>query len=246
MPVRAAYRQGPMETRRTTRLLCIADPRGDGGAITRVVEQCHDRDIQGLAVVGDLAGPGAPVKGFRQVFHALGQTGLTAFWVPGSRDAPIQGYLHEAYNTEMVFPSLHGVHGTAALAPDGHVLVAGLGGAVDDDPDATRDETNELRYPRWEPEYRLKVLREFDEHEMLLLFSTPPAHKGHPGGGSEVLAELINTWRPRIVVCGGPRRSETLGKSLVVSPGPLAEGCYAIADFQTREAELETLGAVVR
>lgn len=32
------------------------------------------------------------------------------------------------------YPSLHGVHGTAAFAP-GTVLVAGFGGEVDDDPE---------------------------------------------------------------------------------------------------------------
>jgi hypothetical protein len=38
--------------------------------------------------------------------------------------------------------------------------------------DEARDETQRLRYPRWEPEF---------------------------------LAELVNTYRPRIVVCAGER-----------------------------------------
>lgn len=234
-----------MEHRRTTRLLCIADPRGDGGVITRTLEVTRGRDVDAIAAVGDLAGLGASAKGFRAVLHALGESGLPAYWVPGPRDAPVQDYLREAQNSEIVFPLLHGVHGTAAFAP-GHILVAGMGGTVDDDADAARDEVAELRYPRWEAEYRLKLVREFGEHELVLLFWSMPAHKGHHSAGSEALAGLVNTHRPRLVVCGGPPGSATLGTSLVVSPGSLADGCFAIADLQAREARLEVLPAVVR
>jgi Icc-related predicted phosphoesterase len=101
------------------------------------------------------------------------------------------------------------------------------------------DELERLRYPRWEPEYRLKLLHELDEHQLVLLFATPPAHKGLGLDGSEVLAELITTYRPRLVVSGGVRGSEWLGRTLVVAPGELADGHYAVADLHAREAELE-------
>jgi hypothetical protein len=234
-----------MSSQRTTRLLCIADPRGDDAAVANALTATRGREIHGIAMVGDLAGATAP-KSFRAVFQALGRSGLPAYWVPGSRDAPVGDYLREAYNMEIVFPFLHGVHGTAALAPDHHLLLAGMGGAIDDDPDASRDEVGELRYPRWEAEYRLKIVREFEELELTLLCWTPPAHKGQHAAGSEALAEFINTHRPRLVICGGPRGSRMLGKSLVVGPGSLAEGRYAIADVYAREVELETLAAAVR
>jgi Icc-related predicted phosphoesterase len=60
-----------------------------------------------------------------------------------------------------------------------------------------------------------------------------------------VLAELVSTYRPRLVVCGGERGTELLGRSLVVAPGSLQDGHYAIADLHSRTAELEELGAVV-
>jgi Icc-related predicted phosphoesterase len=37
--------------------------------------------------------------------------------------------------------------------------------------------------------------------------------------------------------------TQILGRSLVVSPGSLAEGCYAIADLHSREAQLEQFAA---
>jgi hypothetical protein len=154
----------------------------------------------------------------------------------------VDGYLREAYNMETVFTSLHGVHGTCAFAP-GPVLFAGLGGDVDDDPDGPRQEQSSLRYPRWEAEYRLKLLRELKDYELVLLFSTPPAHKGLDNPGSEALAELVATYRARLVVCAGERGSELIGRSLVVAPGSLADGHYAVADLHEREAEMEELTA---
>ena len=120
----------------------------------------------------------------------------------------------------------------------GHVLVAGFGGEVDDDPEGARDERQRLRYPRWEAEYRLKLIgRELSEREHpILLFATPPAHKGLGTEGSEALAELAATHRARLVVCGGEPRSMMLGRTLVVAPGSLADCSYAIADLHARTA----------
>ena len=80
---------------------------------------------------------------YRSLFRALGATGVDTYWVPGPSDAPVGAYLREAHNIEIAYPSLHGVHGTAAFAP-GTVLVAGFGGEVVDDPSGERDEVDRL------------------------------------------------------------------------------------------------------
>jgi Icc-related predicted phosphoesterase len=234
-----------MASQRVTKVLCAAEPRGGGPALERLLEVAEQRDVDAVAVVGDLSGEPGGAASFRTVFRALAAGGRPTYWVPGPGDAPVSDYLREAHNIEVVFSSVRGVHGTVAYAPDGHVVFAGLGGEVSDDPDAPRDELQRLRYPRWEPEYRLKVVRELEEHQLVLLFATPPAHKGRGTGGSEALAELVATYRPRLVVCGGARGTELLGRSLVVAPGSLQDGHYAIADLHSREAELEELGAAV-
>jgi uncharacterized protein len=231
------------ETRQTrpqrlTRILCAADPRGSAEAVAALVRAAADRDVQAIAVVGDLSGGDDRQAGYRSVFRALGRAGHDTYWVPGPSDAPVEEYLREAHNIEVVHPFLHGVHGTVAFAP-GSVLVAGFGGEVQDDPAASRDELRRLRYPRWEVEYRLKLLeRELSEHDQLiLLFSTPPAHKGRGTAGSEALAELAVTHRARLVVCAGEPATMMLGRTLVVAPGCLAEGSYAVADLHARTAE---------
>ena len=80
-------------------------------------------------MVGDLGAPWSKPDTYRALFRALGESGLPAFWVPGQTDAPLGDYLRESSNMEVAYPLLRGVHGTAAIGP-GHVLVAGMGGAV--------------------------------------------------------------------------------------------------------------------
>ncbi len=220
----------------------LADPRGDIRAVEQLLDAADELDVHAVAVVGDLGAGRDKPAGYAALFRALRAGGRQAFWVPGPADAPVEGYLREAYNVEIVHPFLHGVHGTAAFSSD-HLVFAGHGGEVSDEPGGPRDEHERLRYPRWEPEYRLKLLRGLKPRQLVLLFATPPAHKYGGGGGSQALSELVNTYRPRIVVCGGEPGSFMLGRSLVVAPGPLTEGRYAVADVREREAELEELGA---
>jgi uncharacterized protein len=228
---------------RLTRLVCAADPGGSVEAIAAVVEAAERDDAQAIAVVGNLGAGGASPQSQRAVFRALAAADRPVFWVPGPDDAPVAAYLREAHSIEVVYGDLHGVHGTAALAP-GQVVVAGLGGEIADDADEPRDEIERLRYPRWEAEYRLKLLREWPEHERVLLFHTHPEHKGLERAGSDAVAELIGTFRPRVVVCGGDPSSEVLGRSLIVAPGRALDGRYAVVDLHKREARLAELQPV--
>lgn len=232
-----------MGGQRVTRVVCAADPRGSGEAIERLLDAAGDRGADVVALVGNLSDGQRMAEGYRPVFRALGARRMPAYWIPGPADAPVGHYLREAHNIEVVFPALHGVHGTAAFSPDGQVVFGGLGGEVGDDPADQREEHERLRYPGWEAEYRLKVLAELGEHERVLLFSTPAAHKGLGAPGSEVLAELVGTLRPRLVVCGGEPGQRMLGRSMVVAPGSLHDGRYAFVDLYAREAELAQLDA---
>ena len=232
-----------MSTQHVSRILCATEPRGAGPALDRLLEIAEQREVHAIALVGDLGGE-SDAETYRDLFRTLARADRPTYWVPGPGDAPVGTYLREAQNMEVVFPFLHGVHGTAAFASE-HVVVAGLGGEVSDDPDAIRDEVQRLRYPRWEPEYRLKLVRELGEHQLVLLFWTPPAHKGLGTPGSEALAELVATHRPRLVVCGGERGTELLGRSLIVAPGQLRDGHCAVADLHSRTAELEELPAAI-
>jgi hypothetical protein len=222
-----------------SRILCAADPSGSPDAIEELVAAGNERAVDAIALVGDIGDHDA---GARHVFRKLARASCPVFWVPGPDDVPIERYLQEAYSIETAFTRLRGVHGTAASVPGG-VLFAGFGGRVNDDLGQPRDERERLSYPRWEAEYRLKVLGEFDYDELVLLFWTPPAHKGLDRPGSEAVTELIGTYRPRVVVCAGERGVEELGRSLVVAPGCIRDGHYAVVDLHERTAVLQEVAA---
>jgi Icc-related predicted phosphoesterase len=229
-----------MAGERLTRVACAAGVSGSADALEALLSKTGDTDA--LMLVGDLGAPG-DTDSLRSVFRLLARSSHPIYYVPGPGDAPADRYLREAANIETVSPVLRGLHGSIAFAPGGHIVVAGFGGEVSDDPDAPRDETTRLSYPRWEPEYRLKVLHELDEHQFVLMFATPPEHKGLGIGGSELIAEMIGTHRPRMVVCGGERGTAMIGRSLIVAPGSLANGEYAIADMSSHEVSQETIAA---
>jgi Icc-related predicted phosphoesterase len=56
-----------------------------------------------------------------------------------------------------------------------------------------------------------------------------------------VLAELVGTYRPRLVVSGGEQRTGMLGRSLVVAPGSVRAGDYAVADLLEHSVDFERL-----
>jgi hypothetical protein len=224
-----------MSPQHLQKVLCACEPAGSVDALGRLLSVAGETDAQAIALVGDL---GTGHHGYRELFGALSRARVPVYWVPGSADAPAEVYLRESYNIELVFPLLHGVHGTAAFGPGTGVVIAGMGGDIRDDLDAPRDEQERLRYPRWEPAYRLKLLGLLDYNELVMLFHTPPAHKGRSVPGSEAVTELVGTYRPRLVVCGGEPGVELLGKSVVVAPGSLGDSRYALADLRAGTAEL--------
>jgi Icc-related predicted phosphoesterase len=232
-----------MTSQHLNRILCAGRPGDSSDGAERILEAASGEGAEVIALVGDLAED--PV-GYRDLFRTLAGAPQPVYWVPGAGDAPVDHYLKASYNIEAAFSMVRGLHGTAAFAPDTEVVFAGMGGEISDNPDAPREEQSRLRYPRWDAVYRLKVLDLLDYNELVMLFATAPAHKGHNTPGSEAVAELVGTYRPRLVVCGGPRGVEILGTSLVVAPGSLADGHYALAEVHAGTAELAELSVAAR
>jgi uncharacterized protein len=211
---------------RPDKLLALGGINGAVEPLAQALQNLTD-DVVAIGVVGDLGGPDTAPETYRAVFRTLGRAERPTYWVPGATDTPLRHYLHDTSGLEIAFPQLHGVHGRVADGP-GHVLYAGMGGEIVDGADdpPTGDE---LRYSGREAEYRLREIAEFKEHPLVLLFTTEPAHKGSRVPGSETVAELIKTYRPRLAIVAGEGVSEErLGTTLVVSPGRIDRGQYAV------------------
>ncbi|MGZ6582233.1 MAG: Hsp20 family protein [Gaiellaceae bacterium] len=218
-------------TRRLRQLLVLGEIRGRTDMLQRLLGKLSDANADAVALVGDLGAPWSKPSVHRAIIRALGETERPAFWVPGRWDGPLRDYLPAALAMEVIFPCLRGIHGTAALGA-GDVLFAGMGGVIEDDPSTLQGEDVLIRYPGWEVERRLRVIHAFDAPQKVFLFATPPAHKGLNSPGSQVLAELIKTHSPKLVIVAGEQPSrELLGKTLVVCPGRAEIGAYALIDL---------------
>jgi len=224
---------------RPDKLLALGGINGAVEPLAQALQNLTD-DIVAIGVVGDLGGPDTAPEIYRAVFRTLGRAERPTYWVPGTTDLALRHYLHDTSGLEIAFPQLHGVHGRVADGP-GHILYAGMGGEVVDgvdDPPAG----NELRYSGREAEYRLREIVEFKEHPLVMLFTTPPAHKGSRIPGSEAVAELIKTYRPRLAIVAGDGVSEErLGTTLVVSPGRIDRGQFAVIGLHDLSIEVGDL-----
>ena len=142
---------------------------------------------------------------------------------------------------ELVYPHLNGVHGTFAIGPS-HVLFAGWAadrGRAGIHPARGRATALSRLGGRVPPQ----TIGELKDYEKVFLFATQPAHKGLHAAGSETLAELINTYRPQLAVVAGNGVAETrLGRTLVVCPGRLEQGQYALIDLHELSVQARTLG----
>ena len=121
------------------KVLAVGGMNGEVELLENLFEELGDEPIDAVTLVGDLGAPWSKADTYRALFKALGHADLAAFWIPGPNDAPLGDYLRESYNMEIAYPKLRGVHGTAAMGPD-HVLFAGMGGEIVDDPDTVRAE----------------------------------------------------------------------------------------------------------
>ncbi|GIX07461.1 MAG: heat-stable protein [Candidatus Poribacteria bacterium] len=219
------------------RVVVAAEPQGELAALKRLIGRLFELRADALAITGNLLSSKAGGEEFAQFFETLAESSVPTYFVPGPEDVPMSAYLREAANIETVAPHLHGVHGTFAIAP-GFVVFAGFGGEVTDDPEALRKEDGRLFYPAWEVEYRFKFLRELKDYPKVFLFHSAPEHKGLGEQGSAVLAELIKTHQPRLVLIGGKApREEVLGTARVVGPGSLAEGHFAVVSLRGNQVE---------
>ncbi|NPB05395.1 MAG: hypothetical protein GXO08_03340 [Aquificae bacterium] len=180
------------------------------------------------------------VEVLNEFFKTLGETGVKTFIVPGKNDAPLKVYLRALAQMEEVYPNLRGVHETFANWGS-EFVVFGLGGKLNE---SVFEEDFVVKYPRWYAEYVLKFMYEMKPKRKLMVLHHPPIGKKVdvcPDGkhrGSAISNTLIKTFNPEIAIVGlAGRGYEKIGDTLVVNPGPMYEGYFAVVDAQDKKVE---------
>lgn len=180
----------------------------------------------------------ADARLYTRFLHILGALNRPTYIIPGHLDAPERIFLQASFNCGVVAPTVALVH--RSFAPMGRNFhVTGLGGRVTEE---RRETVWTIEYPFWEAALSFDFSYRLHQAH-ILLFHTPPAgtpldlHRGKHVGAWVVNA-LIMAYHPKIVFCGHAldgQGTTMIGDSLVVNPGPLAEGYYAILDTQEKK-----------
>jgi Icc-related predicted phosphoesterase len=188
-------------------------------------------------------------QSYANVFTLLGNLGVPVYLIPGEHDAPfttLTGALQAHWGTGRLILAHRAVH----ALPSGDA-VAGFGGLLT----AARDDARLLlHFPDWMAQNAFENLAAFssvfrEARRRIFLFAMPPraANLDLHGGthtGDETLNTIIKTYKPHLVCCGGSdgnRGVEVIDSALVVRPGSLVEGSYAVVDLDRMQAQLEWL-----
>jgi Icc-related predicted phosphoesterase len=244
-------------------VLAIADLRGHVKMLDPLAARCREYNCEAILIAGNIFTPGLRAEEWERALAQgrapaaqeaelhreeeqnsqvldifldwLGKLEIPAFIIPGVLDAPERLFVQGVVDHASISPRVALVHRGFAWLGSQHV-VAGFGGRVTE---SRREAYWAVEYPSWEAEFGLEFMRQFEQRRILLLHSVPAGVPGSAGEPAAVLADLIKMHTPEIVVCAPPDHdagSIHIGTSLVVWPGRLHEGHYAVIDLRERTA----------
>ncbi len=178
----------------------------------------------------------------KQFLLALADTQKLIYAIPGNNDSPESLYFKTIYNYAHIYPNLLPAH--EMMHREDQFMVGGFGGGM-----TISDDNREfiLQYSQMWVEFAMRRL-EFFPGEKILMFYTPPVSRLDSSDGEHkgvlYLNELIEKIAPKLVMCGMAKSGQgvvKLGPSVLVNPGPLFEGHYALIDYPTLNVQFKNL-----
>jgi Icc-related predicted phosphoesterase len=182
-------------------------------------------------------------KLYHTFYENMRKIDLPIFTVPGNVDSPLDQYIKIGWEEMKRNSELHIVH-SSLFDLDKHFIVTGFGGEITEQ---EKEDYFVLQFPRWEVEYGLNFLSNISSTKILLSHAPPIGTLDLDDGrhkGSEVVNDLIQPYRPKWVFCGhahGARGKEIIGDTIIVNPGSLKNGFYALVNTDKEKVELKTL-----
>lgn len=180
---------------------------------------------------------------YHTFYESMRKIDLPLFTIPGNVDSPLDQYIKIGWEEMKRNSKLHIVHSSFfALGKD--FIVTGFGGEITQQ---GKEEYFVLQFPRQEVEYGLNFLSNIPSPKILLSHTPPVGTLDLDDGkhkGCEVVNDLIERYHPKWIFCGhahGARGKEIMGDSIIVNPGSLKNGFYALVDTKKEKVELKTL-----
>ena len=241
------------------RIFAVSDLHGAVGALESFIAKVREENVDIVTFSGDIVAEGARVREwmaaaqerrlprcdlaefhdeerddlrvYTAFFKALAETGKPCFVVPGNLDAPLDFFLHVALNRKVVAHNTCIIHHRVSdkfsvpLSRDMHIC--GFGGEITE---KNSEQFFGLIFPRVQALYAVEPFIDFPLPKTLILHTVPRLMHTR---GSDVVEELIDTVRPSHVFCGAfddLQGEKTVGTALVVCPGEMKKGHYAVVD----------------
>jgi len=178
----------------------------------------------------------------RRFMLFLADTQKTVYVLPGMCDAPESLYFKIVYSFPQIYPNFRPCH--EQVFREDSFLVTGFGGdlSVGDD-----DREFLLQYTQPWSEFAMRRLPYMPGEKIVLTYSPPVSRLDIADGerlGVIFVNELIEKAEPKLLVCGRAHSGQgkvVMGPTVVVNPGALFKGQFAVVEYPSFETRFERL-----
>lgn len=229
------------------KILVISDWHGNEENISPLKEAIKTLEPDLITFAGDILNGNIrrqeALSLYRTFYKCTGETEAPFVFIPGNLDAPLQQYMQVFNAVSKRYKNLNQVHNSFIPLKEDYVL-AGFGGEITE---GERDDISLIKFARWQFEFGLGFLKHFPKKK-ILLFHTPPISNldldGQDHKGSQIVNEMIDSVQPDYVICGHAHKAggaQQIGRALVINPGALKDGNYAILDTLAAKVEFKKI-----
>lgn len=182
------------------------------------------------------------LRQYRIFCQTLDSLGIPVLLVPGHLDAPEERFFLFMQQAAFLSDNIVLLHENVTRVEK--FIFTGFGGEITP---GDKEDYFLLKYPRQECIFGTRRMR-FLNPPRIIIFHSPPISKldleDGQHRGAPFVNEIIDAVAPSFLFCGHVPKAwgmEKIGETLVVNPGALALGQYALVDTQEKSVQFLTL-----
>jgi Icc-related predicted phosphoesterase len=179
---------------------------------------------------------------YQAFFKTLDRIGIPIIVVPGNMDAPEKRFFSHLFDYEMTLNNIRLVQENIFCYKE--IFFSGFGGEITEN---QLEKDFVLQYPIQKAHFFMRKLFYLKGKKILILHTPPISKLDFEKGthkGCDCVNGLIEWIKPDFVFCGHAHRArgeEWLGRTLVINPGPLKEGYFALLDTEGPSVRFEQI-----
>ncbi len=250
-------------------ILVISDLRGELARLENMVERCREYSLDAVCFCGNIVRGDArlaewsqakrenkipnrndvdilaealeDLRLYKRFCSLVDSLGIPVLAIPGHLDAPEERYFLFMQQAAFLSDNIVLLHEN--ITKVGAYIFTGFGGQITAN---DKEDYFLLQYPRRECLFGTRRMHFLNPPRILLFHSPPVSTLDQENGehrGNHFVNEIIQAVSPSFLFCGHVPAAgvEEIGNTLVVNPGALGEGRYAIVNSKDRSAKLLSL-----